>query len=121
MTMKTTKATINEDIEELRNDVHRVRADVVEMVHSARARSRDTIMETGDRIRDMMSDLRDKAKEQLHEKSDVLRDKSEEWKDRGRETVENWRGGIEHRPLTSLAVAFVAGLLFGSFITWRRG
>lgn len=67
-----------------------------------------------------MSDLRDKAKEQFRDKSDVLRDKSEAWKDRGRETIENWRGGIEDRPMTSLAIAFVAGLIAGALMARSR-
>jgi ElaB/YqjD/DUF883 family membrane-anchored ribosome-binding protein len=118
--MKATKTEVNEDIEELRTDVRRIRDDVVRTLESVQSRGRMTIMETGDRIRGMMTDLRDKAKEQFHDKSDVLRDKSEEWKDRGRETVENWRGGIEGRPMTSLAIAFVAGLVLGAVIGRRR-
>jgi ElaB/YqjD/DUF883 family membrane-anchored ribosome-binding protein len=118
--MKTTETQVNEGIEELKSDARRVRDDMVRLVQSAKSRSRMTIMQTGDRIRDMMTDLRDKAKEQFHDKSDALRDKSEVWKDRGRETVENWRGGIEGRPMTSLAIAFVAGLVLGTVIAHRR-
>ena len=49
-----------------------------------------------------------------------VQDKSEALKDRGHETIENWRGGIEHRPLVSLLIAFAAGLVFAFFVTRRR-
>lgn len=112
-TMKATNPKVNEDIDALKSDVRRVRDDVVGIVHSAKSRCEDTVMETGGRVRGMMADLRDKMKEQV-------RDKSEALKDRSHETVENWRGGIEHRPLASLLIAFAAGLVFAFFVTKRR-
>lgn len=110
--MKATNPKVNEDIDALRSDVRRVRDDVVGIAHSAKSRCEDTVMETGGRVRDMMADLQEKMKSQV-------RDKSEALKDRGHETIENWRGGIEHRPLASLLIAFAAGLVFASFVTRR--
>jgi ElaB/YqjD/DUF883 family membrane-anchored ribosome-binding protein len=73
-------------------------------------------MEMGGRIRDMMMDLRGRAKSA----KDRVRDRSESMKDRGYERMENWRGSIEERPMTSLMIAFAAGLLFGLIITRNR-
>ena len=70
--MKTTSPKVNEDIEVLKQDVRRVRDDVVGIVHSAKSRSKDTVMETGGRIREMMTDLQDKTKEQVRDKSAAL-------------------------------------------------
>ena len=112
-TMEATNPKVNEDIDALKSDVRRVRDDMAGIVHSAKSRGEDTVMETGGRIRDMMADLRDKMKEKVQDKSEAL-------KDRGHETVENWRGGIEHRPLVSLLIAFAAGLVFAFFVTKRR-
>jgi ElaB/YqjD/DUF883 family membrane-anchored ribosome-binding protein len=111
--MEATNPKVNEDIDALKSDVRRVRADMAGIVHSAKSRSKDTVMEMGGRVRDMMADLRDKTKEQIQDKSEAL-------KDRGHETIENWRGGIEHRPLVSLLIAFAAGLVFAFFVTKRR-
>lgn len=111
--MEVSKPKVNADIQVLKSDVRRLREDVVGMLHSAKSRSKDTVMETGDRIRGMMTDLGGKAKEQVLDKTEAL-------KDRGYEAVENWRGSIEHRPMTSLLIAFVAGLFFAFFITRRR-
>jgi len=111
--METSKPKVNEDIEILKSDVRKLRDRVVGMARSAKSRSKDTVMETGDRIRGMMTDLGGKAKEQVLDKTEALRD-------RGYEAVENWRGSIEHRPMTSLLVAFGAGLVFALLIARRR-
>jgi ElaB/YqjD/DUF883 family membrane-anchored ribosome-binding protein len=114
--METTKAKVNEDIEVLRNDVRRLRDDVVGTVHAAKSRGKETVMDTGGRIRDMMADLRGKAQDAKEQ----FRDRSGAMKDRGYEVVENWRGRIEGRPMTSLLIAFAAGLVFALFIARRR-
>jgi ElaB/YqjD/DUF883 family membrane-anchored ribosome-binding protein len=116
LTMETTKAKVNEDIEALKHDVRRLRDDVVGKAHAVRSRGRETVMETGDRIRDMMADFRGKAKEAKEQ----FRDRSAAMKDRGYEAVENWRGRVEDRPITSLLIAFGAGLIFALFIARRR-
>jgi len=111
--MEPTKEKVNEDIEAVKGDVHRVREDVAGMVQSAKSRSKDKTMEMGDRLRGMMSDLRSKATDQVRSGSEAL-------KDRGYETMENWRGSIERRPITSLLVAFAAGFVIASFINRGR-
>jgi ElaB/YqjD/DUF883 family membrane-anchored ribosome-binding protein len=120
MTMEPSKQRVNADIEILKQDVRRVREDVVGIVHSAKSRSKDTVMETGDRIRGMMTDLGGKAADIKSKAKEQVLDKTEALKDRGYEVVENWRGSIEHRPVTALLVAFAAGLVFALFITRRR-
>jgi ElaB/YqjD/DUF883 family membrane-anchored ribosome-binding protein len=112
-TMESTKEQVNEDIEAVKSDVHKVREDVAGMVQSAKSRSKGTTMEMGDRIRGMMSDLRCRATDEVRSRSGAL-------KDRGYETMENWRGGIERRPFTSLLVAFAAGFVIAAFINRGR-
>ena len=58
--METTNPKVNEDIDALKSDVRRVREDVVGIVHSAKSRSEDTVMEMGGRVRDMMADFETK-------------------------------------------------------------
>jgi ElaB/YqjD/DUF883 family membrane-anchored ribosome-binding protein len=111
--METTDAKVNKDIAVLKGDVHRLRDDVVRLIHSAKSRSKDTVMETGGRIRGIMTDLGGKVKDQVRDKSEVL-------KDRGYEAVDKWRGGIEHRPLTYLFVAFAAGAFLAFMIGRKR-
>jgi ElaB/YqjD/DUF883 family membrane-anchored ribosome-binding protein len=113
LSMNTGKQQVNEDIRILHNDVHRLREDLAGLLRSAKSCSKDTVMETGNRIRGIMTDLGSKAKERLSDKSEAL-------KDRGHEAVETWRGGIEHRPMTSLLIAFAAGAVFAFFVSRRR-
>ncbi len=113
MTMEMANARVNQDIETVKGDVRRVRDDVAGIIHSAKSRSKDSIMEMSDRIKDVMSDFRGKAKDQLREKSEAV-------KDRGHETIENWRGSIEDRPVTSLLIAFAVGFVFALIIARRR-
>jgi len=68
----------------------------------------------------MITDLGGKAAEFGSKAKDQMLDKTEALKDRGYEAVENWRGSIEHRPMTSLLVAFGAGLVFALLIARRR-
>ena len=111
--METTDPKVNRDRAALRSDVRRVRDDVVGIVHSAQSRGKGMIMESGGRVRGMIADLGGKAKEQFRDKSEALRD-------RGHKVVENWRGGVEHRPVSSLIIAFAAGALFAMFVARRR-
>jgi ElaB/YqjD/DUF883 family membrane-anchored ribosome-binding protein len=120
MTMETSKPKVNADIRILKSDVRRLRDDVAGMIHSAKSRSKDTVMETGDRIRGMMTDLGGKAADFGSKAKEQVLDKTEALRDRGYEAVENWRGSIEHRPVTSLLIAFAAGLVFATIITRRR-
>jgi ElaB/YqjD/DUF883 family membrane-anchored ribosome-binding protein len=110
--METANPKVNKDIVVLKGDVHRLRDDVVRLIHSAKSRSKDTVMETGGRVRGIMTDLGGKVKEQVRDKSEVL-------KDRGHEAMDKWRGGVEHRPLTALMLAFAAGMVL-SFVMSRR-
>lgn len=118
--METSEPKVNEDIEILKNDVRRLRDDVAGIVRSAKSRGKDTVMETGNRIRGMMTDLGGRAAELGSRAKEQVLDKTGALKDRGYEAVENWRGSIEHRPVTSLLVAFAAGLVFAALITRRR-
>jgi ElaB/YqjD/DUF883 family membrane-anchored ribosome-binding protein len=111
--MGTTEAKINEDIRALKDDVHRLRGDVVGIAHSVKSRSRNAVMDSSERVRGMMSELQERARQRLREGSDVL-------KDRGHDVADRWRGNIERRPLTSLLATFAVGMMVGFLIMWRR-
>ena len=68
----------------------------------------------------MMTDLGGKAADFGSKAKEQVLDKTEALKDRGYEAVENWRGSIEHRPVTSLLIAFAAGAVFAFFIARKQ-
>jgi hypothetical protein len=40
-------------------------------------------------------------------------------KERGHNAVDTWRGGVERRPMTSIAIAFAVGMVFASLTRWK--
>lgn len=112
--MKTVESRVDRDIEALKRDVRKVCEDLADTVSSVARHSRDMIMRNRNRLRETIAELEGRAKERLRDTSDVL-------KDRGRGAISSCRGGVGHRPITSVAIAFAAGLLFASLIgrRWR--
>jgi ElaB/YqjD/DUF883 family membrane-anchored ribosome-binding protein len=111
--MKTSNVQVNEDVEALRHDVHRLREDLVRTVNSLRLRGRNTVMDTRDRMRNMMTDLQDRARERLRAGSDVL-------KDRGHDLVDRYRGRLQRRPLTTVLAAFAIGMAVAAAVAVLR-
>jgi ElaB/YqjD/DUF883 family membrane-anchored ribosome-binding protein len=111
--MRMTDPRIESDIEALKNDIHRLRGDWTEMVDSVASCSRNMVMRSRNRLRETMAELEGRARERLRDTGDVLRD-------RGRGAMSSWRGGVGHRPITSIAIAFAAGVLLASLIERRR-
>jgi ElaB/YqjD/DUF883 family membrane-anchored ribosome-binding protein len=104
LAMTTTSSRINEDIAVLRGDLHRLAADFAALPDRLRSYRRKKIMRSRERVRNTVTGLENRAK-------DRLRDTSYALKDRGYGAVDRCRGEVEHRPLASIAVAFVAGWL----------
>lgn len=105
--MKNTEIEINQDLEALRDDARRLRADVVTMTQRMKSYLRNTTMRKRNRLREVASDLEDRARVRLRDTSDAV-------KERSSHAVDRCRGQVEHRPLTFLAIAFAAGLFLAS-------
>jgi ElaB/YqjD/DUF883 family membrane-anchored ribosome-binding protein len=110
--MKTTSMQINEDIAALRSDLCRLGADFAELPNRIRSYRRNKIMRSREKLRDAVVGLENRAKDRVRDTSGVL-------KEQGHYAADKWRGGIEHRPLASIAVAFVAGWLLASAVERR--
>jgi ElaB/YqjD/DUF883 family membrane-anchored ribosome-binding protein len=104
--MKTTSAQVNEDIAILREDLRRLREDLRELPSYIRSYGRSTIMRSREKLRDAVVGLE-------HRAADRARSASESLKEHGHHAMDRARGEVGYRPMTSLAVAFAAGLLFG--------
>lgn len=111
--MQTTKAKIDEDIDTVKGDVRRLRDDLTRTVRSVKYRGRDMAMDTRNRIRGIMWGLQDRARQQVRAGSDVIRDRSSD-------VIDRWRGGITHRPLTSILAAFTIGAIVAFFVRRAR-
>jgi ElaB/YqjD/DUF883 family membrane-anchored ribosome-binding protein len=111
--METSNMQVNEDVEALRNDVHRLREDLVQTVNSLKFRGRNTVMDTRNRMRNMMTDLQDRARERLRAGSSVL-------KDRGHDVADRYRDRLQRRPLSAVLVAFAVGVVVALVFRRRR-
>jgi len=107
--MKTASERVNEDIAALGNDLCRLAGDFAVVPNRIRSWSKDRIMRSRNRVRDAVVGLESRA-------MDHVRDTSEALKDHGRYAVDQWRGGVEHRPITSVAIAFLAGWLVATVV-----
>lgn len=110
--MKTTSTRIDEDIAALMRDLCRLRTDFAEAPNRIRSYGRDKIMRSREGLRATVLGLQDRAKDRVRDTSSVL-------KGHGRYAVEKWRDEVQYRPIASLGVAFVAGLLFASVVAHR--
>jgi ElaB/YqjD/DUF883 family membrane-anchored ribosome-binding protein len=110
--MKATSTRINEDIAALKSDLSRLGADIAEVPNRLRSYRREKAMRSRERVRAAVTDFQSRAKDRVRDASGML-------KDQGQYAVDKWRGGIEHRPLASMAIAFAAGWLMASVVGRR--
>jgi ElaB/YqjD/DUF883 family membrane-anchored ribosome-binding protein len=110
--MKTTSMRVDEDLAALRRDLCRLSADVAELPNRIRLYGREKIMKSRERLRAAVTGLGTRAKDHVRGTSDVL-------KDQGACAMDKWRSQVEHRPIASVAVAFVAGWLVASLVERR--
>ena len=61
------------------------------------------------------------AVEDLHERAhDRFRGTGQQVTERGRQALGASRDAVQHKPLTYVAVAFVAGMILASLFEWKR-
>lgn len=110
--MKTTSMRVDDDIAALKCDLRRLKVDAAELPNRLRLYGREKIMRSRERLRDTVAGLGTRAKDHVRGTSDVL-------KDQGVHAMDKWRSQVEQRPIASVAVAFVAGLLLASLVERR--
>lgn len=113
MADKTTSDQLAEEVEAFKEDIARLQRDLADMLSSAGTYSKEKLHENRLRIHAAISQLRYHAGQRM---SDIL----ETARDQGAYAVDKSRRTVEQRPLTSIAVAFGAGLLL-SWLSERNG
>ena len=111
---ETANVRLKEDIAALKGDAVLLGRDLAEMSGRLRLCSKDMIMRSRERLHSIMSGLQDRARERVRDTSGTL-------KEHGHTMVDGCRGSIERRPISSIAIAFVTGLLVASLVErrWR--
>jgi ElaB/YqjD/DUF883 family membrane-anchored ribosome-binding protein len=103
---------MTQDTETLKADIEKLRNDLGEMLGSIGTYSKEKIMDTQNRLRTAVEDIQGRTKARLHSTSQIVREK-------GQMAMEKSRKGIEHRPLTAMAVAFCSGMALASILHRR--
>lgn len=105
--------TENKEAETLRDDIQKLRDDLASMLSSMSSYSRDKLAETRVRLSAAKESLEGRARDRLQNASQMMRERSHQ-------AMRASRGTIEHRPLTSLAVAFVAGVIIATLLERKK-
>lgn len=100
---------ISREVEALKKDVKSLQEDLSEMINAASSYSKEKLAESRERLRVAIGDISGQVRERAAQTCDAVRQCSSEAVDRSRQT-------IEHRPITSVLIAFVAGTLLGKLV-----
>ena len=104
MADKTTSEQLASEVEALKEDIGRLQKDLTDMLASAGTYSREKLHESHLRIRAALAQVRYQTGQKMSDVYEAALDHGAMAMDKGRRTV-------EQRPLTSLAIAFGAGVL----------
>jgi ElaB/YqjD/DUF883 family membrane-anchored ribosome-binding protein len=99
---------LRNDVDALREDLTKLRRDLGELIGSVKE-----VTKQGAGV------ARDRARAELEQRLDQLGDAYQSARKRGIETAEGIQQVIEERPLTSLALAFGAGLVLGKLLSGK--
>jgi len=103
--MPDTKVAYQKELDALRADLTQLREDVGGLLSALRDQGRERLGEARDRTREEL----DSRIEQLRETYQKARNKT------GRAAKSAYQG-LENHPLSSIAIAFGAGLIFGKLL-----
>jgi len=96
---------IQEDLQTIREDFGRLRADIADAMH--------TVMEAS---KSSAGEARDRLEREADQRLKQLRDVARETRDQGARGVHAVESKVEERPLLSMVTAFGVGLIIGKLI-----
>ncbi len=99
-------ASLKKDIEKFRTHLSSTLSDVGNLSH-------DKVLETKDRLKTAMEGFEGQALRQIGEANELIHD-------RGERAIQASREAVIHRPLTTVAVSFAAGLMTALLLERHR-
>jgi len=112
MAMTTDEAKSGE-IDKIKRDLQQLRDDLGKLLGHIGSYGKGKLGGTREKVGAAMEDLQGRA-------YDRFQGTSQEVTERGRQALDASRDAVEHRPLTYVAVAFVAGMVLASLFEWKR-
>ncbi len=112
MAMTTDEARSGE-IDKIKSDLQQLRDDLGKLLGHIGSYGKGKLGGTREKVGAAMEDLQGRA-------YDRFQGTSQEVTERGRQALDASREAVEHRPLTYVVVAFVAGMVLASLFEWKR-
>ncbi len=109
----TTDATRSGEIDKIKSDLQQLRDDLGKLLGHIGSYSKGRLGSTREKVSAAVEDVGGRA-------YDRFQGTGQQMTDRGREALDASRDAVEHRPLTYVAVAFVAGMILASLFEWKR-
>jgi ElaB/YqjD/DUF883 family membrane-anchored ribosome-binding protein len=111
--MAATNEVRSGEVDKIKDDLQRLRDDLGKLLGHVGSYGKGKFGGTKEKVGATMEDLQGRAYDRVQE---AAREVSE----RGWQTAAASRGKVQERPLTALAIAFGAGLVFASLFMWKR-
>lgn len=111
--MAVTNEAKGAEVEKIKDDLRTLRDDLSKLLGHVGSFGKGKLGGTREKVSETMEDFQGRAYDRLQ---DTGRGVSE----RGRRAMRASRGAVHDRPLTYVAVAFVAGMILVSLIEWKR-
>jgi ElaB/YqjD/DUF883 family membrane-anchored ribosome-binding protein len=110
---EATDETKSREVDKIKDDLQQLRDDLGKLLGHIGSFGKGKWGGTREKVSAAVEDFQGRA-------VDRLRGTSEEVSERGQRAMDASRDAVQHKPLTYVAVAFVAGVIFASLIEWKR-
>jgi len=108
-----TDETKSGEIDRIKNDLQQLRDDLGKLLGHIGSYGKGKLGGTREKVSAAVEDLHERA-------HDRFEGTSQQVAERGRQALDASRDAVEHRPLTYVAAAFVAGMILASLFEWKR-
>jgi ElaB/YqjD/DUF883 family membrane-anchored ribosome-binding protein len=101
------------DVDSIKDDIQKLRDDIGKLLSHIGSFSKGKLGSTREKLSATAGTVQEKA-------YDRLRGSTRTARERGWQAIGVSRDKVQDRPLTYVAVAFVAGMIFASIFEWKR-
>jgi ElaB/YqjD/DUF883 family membrane-anchored ribosome-binding protein len=105
--------TRSREVDKIRDDLQQLRDDLGKLLGHIGSYGKGKWGGTRQKVGAAVEDFQGRA-------YDRIQDTTQDVSERGRQAMDVSRDAVEHRPLTYVAVAFVAGVILASIFEWKR-
>lgn len=101
------------DVDAIRDDIEKLREDLGSLLSNVGSFSREKLADTRDKLSAAIGAFEGRAYGRVQGTARTVRD-------RGAHAVDASRDAVEHKPITYVITAFVAGAILASLFEWKK-